>query len=164
MPIYQATVADIPAILWLRKLASDNPLRYPLTACQLHRALQRHCCAWIAVSAQQQKIGFALANKKTHHLWGLFVLAAYQRQGYGGQLLNSATDWLWAHSGRTVKWLWLDTQIAAPAETFYQYQGWQRGKKVNSIEVRYWLARPGREPLSQVQQLKNGLCGLLRFW
>lgn len=146
MPLHirLATEDDINAMLRIRLDAKENILRTKLTHEMVANAMRKDCQAWVALY-HSHIVGFSIANKKNHSVWGLFVLSSYHGQGIGRALLNVASDWLWNQPvgffRRPCQMIWLDTKQGSRAEGFYQHQGWRRGENLPFDEVRYYLYR-----------------------
>ncbi|HKY69279.1 MAG TPA: GNAT family N-acetyltransferase [Gammaproteobacteria bacterium] len=145
MQVRQATLKDIPDLLWIRKEATDNALRTSLNRKMLERSLKNHCRGWV-VEFGGMLVGFSLANKKNHTIWGLFVLDAFQGRGFGELLLKEAEKWLFSEPCgflglKTCNVISLKTKKGCPAEEFYRYMGWHRGEEDPEGEITYWLSR-----------------------
>lgn len=144
MEIREATHNDVPGILRIRRIVSENALNFELTEAMLHKAISRHCKAFILVD-NDEIVAFSMADKAGQAIWGLFVWEPYQGKGYGKLLLSVAVDWLFKQRygffRRKIKKIRLTTEPGAPAEGFYQHLGWQKQPELLDGQVVYTLMR-----------------------
>lgn len=144
MELREATHVDVPGILRIRRIAQENELNFDLTEKMLHRAIARHCKAFV-IDKDGEIIAFSMADKKAKSIWGLFVWEPFQGQGYGKLLLKVAVDWLFAQRygflRRKIQTVTLTTKQGAEAEGFYQKQGWRKVKSLENDEVLYELTK-----------------------
>ncbi len=131
---------DIDDIMRIRFAVRENRLSDPsrVTPQMCEGYLERDGRGWVC-ECDGAVVGFSFAARDGS-IWALFVDPAHEGLGIGRRLLALAVEWLFALGHLE---LVLDTAIGTRAERFYAEQGWRRGGRVGSTEVRFTLRRPG---------------------
>lgn len=91
---------------------------------------------WV-IEREGEIVAFAVGNAVTGNIWALFVHPDHERRGYGRRLHDAMVDWLWT---RRLDTLWLTTQPATRAQSFYAAAGWREAGRADG-EVRYEMTR-----------------------
>lgn len=133
-----AVAADVPAIQRIRHAVHENRLTsHRIPDADVVDHLERLGRGWVA-EVGSGIVGFAIANAEDGNLWALFVDPAHERQGIGRSLLEAAVAWCWS---RGLTRLWLTTEAASRARSFYEAAGWQVTALVAGGQVRLELER-----------------------
>ncbi|MBD0336480.1 MAG: GNAT family N-acetyltransferase [Cyanobacteria bacterium Co-bin13] len=93
-----------------------------ITPKSIAKMLQTDCCAWIA-EADDQPIGFSIANATGETIFGLFVLPSFEGRGAGRALMQAAETWLWSKGIEEI-WLVTGNDPSLRAYGFYLHLGW----------------------------------------
>ncbi|WP_333599988.1 GNAT family N-acetyltransferase [Flavobacterium sp.] len=118
----EAQVVDIPQIQIVRNAVTENTLSNPdlVTNADCEEFLFHRGKGWVC-EADNQIVGFAIADLKEHNIWALFVHPDYDKKGIGKTLHHLMLDW---YFGQTNKTVWLGTAPGTRAEEFYKRMGW----------------------------------------
>jgi N-acetylglutamate synthase-like GNAT family acetyltransferase len=136
----QATRADIPAIHAVRMSVRENQLtRSVITERDYVEHLETVGRGWVIETAGQI-VAVVVGNAQNGNVWGLFVHPNFERRGFGKRLLDTAVDWLWSQQ---LTRLWLTTEPATRAQSFYESAGWMNVGTTEHGEVRFELGAPG---------------------
>ena len=112
--------------------------------------LTRRGKGWVC-EADDQIVGFAIADLQDYSIWALFVHPDYERQGIGRQLQALMLHWYFSQTQHPV---WLSTTPRTRAEEFYRQAGWRETGRTDSGEVRFeltveeWTRRSNQSILS----------------
>ncbi|MNU19239.1 ribosomal-protein-alanine N-acetyltransferase [compost metagenome] len=122
MLIRAALVSDIPSIQIVRNAVKENMLSNPalVTDQDCEAFITRRGKGWVCV-ADDQIVGFSIADLLENNVWALFVHPDYDRRGIGKQLHDIMLDWYFTQSTKTI---WLGTAPGTRAATFYKKAGW----------------------------------------
>jgi GNAT superfamily N-acetyltransferase len=136
----EATAEDISALSEVRLSVRENVLSNPeLITREMY---QTYLCetgkGWLC-EVNDEVVGFCIASRSDASIWALFVKPTDEKRGIGKILLHLATNWLFEKGATSIS---LTTAASTRADTFYQRQGWKRGKMKSDIEVCYTLNRP----------------------
>src|SRR5688572_7252005 len=82
--------------------------------------------------------GFAVVEKSDGNIWALFVEPGFERMGIGRALHDAMVGWAFDH-GATA--LWLTTDRATRAESFYRLQGWREAGSAGNVALRFELTK-----------------------
>ncbi len=122
MTFREAKLSDIPGMMEVRMSVKENVLSDPKLVPE--RAYVEYLTergkGWIC-EADNQIVGFAIADVKDHNIWALFVKPEYERMGIGKNLHDTMLDWYFTQTSEKV---WLGTAPKSRAETFYRKAGW----------------------------------------
>jgi len=135
----QATRADIPATHAVRMSVRENQLTGGvITERDYVEHLEALGRGWV-IEAAGQIVAFAVGNAQSGNIWALFVRPDFDRRGFGRRLLDTAVDWLWSQG---LMRLWLSTEPATRAQSFYESAGWLNAGTTAQGEIRFELRRP----------------------
>ena len=135
----QATRADIPAIHAVRMSVRENQLtRGVITERDYVEHLDNIGRGWV-IEVAGQIVGVVVGNAQSGNIWALFVHPDFEQRGFGKRLLDAAADWLWSQG---LTRLWLNTEPATRAQSFYESAGWTNVCTTESGEVRFELSAP----------------------
>ena len=135
----QATRADIPAIHAVRMSVRENQLtRSVITERDYVEHLQTVGRGWVIETAGQI-VAVVIGNAQSGNIWGLFVHPDFERQGFGRRLLDTAENWLWSEG---LTRLWLTTEPATRAQSFYESAGWMNVGTTDHGEIRFEVSVP----------------------
>ncbi|MGZ8992958.1 MAG: GNAT family N-acetyltransferase, partial [Burkholderiaceae bacterium] len=135
----QATRADIPAIHAVRMSARENLLtRSVITEGDYVEHLETVGRGWVIETAGQI-VAVVVGNAQSGNIWGLFVHPDFERQGFGRRLLDTAVNWLWSEG---LTRLWLTTEPATRAQSFYESAGWMNVGTTDHGEIRFEVSVP----------------------
>ena len=93
---------------------------------------------WVIETAGQI-VAVVVGNAQNGNVWGLFVHPDFERRGFGRRLLDTAVDWLWSQG---LTRLWLATEPATRAQSFYEAAGWMNVGTTEHGEMRFELSTP----------------------
>jgi enterochelin esterase-like enzyme/ribosomal protein S18 acetylase RimI-like enzyme len=119
---------DIPALFeiriatWHNERGAEELAAHGINPETVRRRLQTDHAGWIAL-ADEQPVGFAMANRSNGELWVIAVLAKYEGQGIGKALIGQAEAWLFSHGWDEI-WLTTDPDESVRAVGFYRHLGW----------------------------------------
>ena len=82
--------------------------------------------------------GFAIVDMGDGNVWALFVEPGFERLGIGRALHDIMVGWAFDH-GATA--LWLTTDRATRAESFYRLQGWREAGSAGNVALRFELTK-----------------------
>lgn len=142
----EASASDMPGISHVRTSVTENLLTQEQLA---QRGITNESVAasfladsrgWVA-EHDGQIVGFSIADRKSHSIFALFVLPAFEGRGIGRRLLDLAMEWLWANGSDRV---WLTTAQGTRAAGFYERRGWIANGRGEHGDVRYEHVRPRR--------------------
>ena len=143
----EATASDMPGTSRVRTSVTENLLtrdqlaQRGITEASVAASFLADSKGWVA-EHEGQIVGFSIADRKSHSIFALFVLPAFEGRGIGSRLLDQATQWLWANgSGR----IWLTTAQGTRAAGFYERRGWIANGRGEHGDVRYEHVRLGDE-------------------
>ena len=129
-----ATLADIPAMHAVRRSVRENRLGDPTRITEASylpfveaRSIQ------IAVSPNDEVLGFSAVDPATESVWALFVDPGHEGEGIGRALHDAMLDWAVRHG---LNALWLETAPGTRAEQFYIKAGWKK-KTEGNTEARF---------------------------
>ena len=94
---------------------------------------------WVAEDGGQI-VGFGIANSENRSIWALFLYPDHEGKGYGRQILDAMTAWLWSVGDKPI---WLSTDPGTRAERFYKMAGWVITGNMPNGEVRFEKQCPG---------------------
>lgn len=135
----RATRADVPAIHAVRMSVRENELtRSVISERDYVEHLETVGRGWV-IEAAGQIVAFVVGNAQSGNIWGLFVHPDFERRGFGRRLLDTAVDWLWSQG---LTRLWLTTEPATRAQSFYESAGWMNVGTTEYGEVRLELSTP----------------------
>lgn len=141
----EALTSDIPQIQIVRHTVKENVLSNPalVTDKDCEEFLIVRGKGWVC-EADNQLVGFAIADLQDHNVWALFLRPEYEGKGIGKRLHDIMLDWYFNQTGET---LLLGTAFNTRAEKFYRLQGWKEaglhGTKEIKFEMTYadWASR-----------------------
>ncbi|SMB92963.1 GCN5-related N-acetyltransferase [Hymenobacter roseosalivarius DSM 11622] len=133
----EAQVADIPQHMVVRMAVRENQLSNPDRVTEQDNIdyLTKRGNGWVC-EADDQIVGFAIADLQDHSIWALFVHPDYEQQGIGRQLQALMLRWYFSHTQHPI---WLSTSPGTRAERFYRKSGWREAGRTASGEVRFEL-------------------------
>ena len=88
---------------------------------------------WV-VEDNGEVVGFGIAIRKNRNIWALFLYPDHEGKGYGRQILDAMTQWLWTIGEAPI---WLSTDPGTRAEQFYKKAGWVITGTMPNGEVRF---------------------------
>jgi GNAT superfamily N-acetyltransferase len=136
----KAKRADVVEIHRIRMSVHENRLvSRIITEDETIEAIEETGRGWV-IEENGEIVGFGVANRQNRNIWALFVHPDHERRGYGRQLLDTMTDWLWEHGQEPI---WLSTDPGTRAEGFYRSAGWKITDTLPSGEVRFEMRAPG---------------------
>ena len=140
----QATRADIPAIHEVRMSVRENQLARSsaITERDYVEYLETLGRGWV-IEVAGQIVGFVVGNAQSGNIWALFVHPEFEQRGFGRRLLDTAIGWL-CSQGLTR--LWLTTEPATRARSFYESAGWVNAGTTEYGEVRLELSTNDQRP------------------
>ena len=94
---------------------------------------------WV-VEDNGEVVGFGIAIRKNRNIWALFLYPDHEGKGYGRQILDAMTRWLWTIGEEPI---WLSTDPGTRAEQFYKKAGWVITGTMPNGEVRFEKQTPG---------------------
>jgi enterochelin esterase-like enzyme/ribosomal protein S18 acetylase RimI-like enzyme len=124
----QTVEEDIPALFGIRMATWGNDKgAEELAALGINQdsvlaRLRTDHAGWIAL-VDGKPAGFAMANRGNGELWVIAVLAEYEGQGIGRELVRQAEAWLFSHGWREI-WLTAHPDAHRRAIGFYHHLGW----------------------------------------
>ena len=131
--------ADIPAMHAVRMSVRENQLTGGvITERDYVDHLERVGRGWLIETAGQI-VAIAFGNAQSGNIWALFVHPDFEGRGFGRRLLDTAVDWLWSQG---LVRLWLTTEPATRARSFYESAGWMNVGTTDHGEIRFELRRP----------------------
>jgi len=139
-----ATEADVPGIMHVRTSVAENHLSVEelaqrgITNASIAASFRADSKGWVA-EHDSQIIALSIADRKTHSIFALFVLPAFDGRGIGGKLLDFAVEWLWDNG---TKRIWLETRKDTRAATFYARKGWIATHIDGLGNIHYEFERP----------------------
>ncbi len=135
----RATRADIPAIHAVRMSVRENQLTGGvITERDYVEHLEALGSGWV-IEAAGEVVAFVVGNAQSGNIWALFVRPDSERRGFGRRLLDTAVAWLWSQG---LMRLWLSTEPATRAQSFYESAGWVKAGMTGHGEIRFELGRP----------------------
>ena len=135
----QATRADIPAIHAVRMSVRENQLTCGvITERDYVVHLETMGRGWV-IEVAGQIVAVVVGNAQSGNIWALFVAPDFERRGFGRRLHDTAVDWLWSQG---LTRLWLSTEPATRAQSFYESAGWVNAGTTGHGEIRFELSRP----------------------
>jgi len=140
----QATRADIPAIHEVRMSVRENQLARSsaITERDYVEYLETLGRGWV-IEGAGHIVGFVVGNAQSGNIWALFVHPEFEQRGFGRRLLDTAIGWL-CSQGLTR--LWLTTEPATRARSFYESAGWVNAGTTEYGEVRLELSTNDQRP------------------
>jgi len=135
MLIRAALVSDIPSIQIVRNAVKENMLSNPalVTDQDCEAFITRRGKGWVCV-ADDQIVGFSIADLLENNVWALFVHPDYDKRGIGKQLHDIMLDWYFTQSTKTI---WLGTAPGTRAATFYRKAGWTEVGTHGNGEIKF---------------------------
>lgn len=91
---------------------------------------------WVC-EADDEIVGFAIADLKQNNIWALFVKPDYEKSGIGRKLHEMMLDWYFIHTHKTV---WLSTAPNSRAEAFYRTAGWREVGVHGKGEIKFEMS------------------------
>ncbi len=135
----QARRADIPAIHAVRMSVRENQLTSgAITENDYVLHLESVGRGWVIETAGQI-VAVGVGNAQSGNIWALFVHPNFERRGFGRRLLDTSVEWLWSQG---LTRLWLTTEPATRAQSFYESAGWLNLGTTEHGEVRFELSTP----------------------
>lgn len=134
----EALITDIPGIQIVRHTVKENVLSNPalVTDQDCEDYLFVRGKGWVC-EANNQLVGFAIADLQDHNVWALFLRPEYEGKGIGRRLHNLMLDW---YFNQTKETLWLGTAFNTRAETFYRMQGWKEAGMHGTKEIKFEMS------------------------
>ena len=130
----KATRADVPQMQVVRAAVKENQLVSMVIGDEeVIRAIEETGRGWV-IEADGEVVGFGIANRETRSIWSLFLHPDHERKGYGRQIFDAMTDWLWNEGDSPI---WLSTDPGTRAEKFYLAAGWTITGTLSNGEVRF---------------------------
>ena len=105
---------------------------------QVIEAIEKTGKGWV-IDDGGDIVGFGIANRDTSNIWALFFHPDHEGKGYGRQVLEVMTRWLWSEG---VEKIWLSTDPGTRAEGFYKNAGWTITGTMPNGEVRFEKHKP----------------------
>lgn len=138
MIIREANRNDVGGIQTVRNAVTENRLSDPslVTDADCETYMTQRGKGWVAV-ADEQIVGFAIADLLDHNIWALFLLPGYEKRGIGKQLHDTMLDWYFSQTKETV---WLGTAPGTRAETFYRKAGWVETGVYGKGEIKFEMS------------------------
>jgi GNAT superfamily N-acetyltransferase len=140
--IRTATADDMDQIFRVRSSVTENLLTIEqleqrgITPASVAASFLANAKGWVAEQSDQV-VGFAIADRESKSIFGLFVLAEFGGRGIGSHLLDQALLWLGQNGAERV---WLTTGPQTRAAHFYERRGWVIAGKGAHGDVRYEYA------------------------
>ena len=135
----EATVADIPDVMAIRRSVTENILSDPGSV------TPELCAEYLTVTGKGwvceidgRAVGFSIAALKDKSIWALFIHPEFAGRGVGTKLLKLAVGWLFDNGADII---FLSTGVGTKADQFYAARGWNRGESLPNGEVRFTLRR-----------------------
>jgi GNAT superfamily N-acetyltransferase len=139
------TVADIPALFYVRPRTRENSLTLDELRClgitpeSVATWLEGSTSGWLWETPAGEVIGFCMADRSEGELLVIALLPDYEGRGIGGQLMQRAEDWL-TQCGCARAWLTTDEDQRLRAYGFYRHRGWtdwklERGLRFMELEL-----------------------------
>ena len=131
--IREITIADIPALFFVRPRTRENALTLEelralgITPESVATELAGTTRGWLCETVTGQVAGFCMADRSTGELLVIALLPEYEGRGIGGMLMQRAESWL-SQSGCTRAWLTTDLDPTLRAYGFYRHRGWRDWK------------------------------------
>jgi GNAT superfamily N-acetyltransferase len=138
--IRSALLDDVTAMHAVRTSARENVLASSgrVTLASYREMLEHRGRGWVW-ETEGRIVGFSVADLDARNIWALFVHPDFERRGFGRQLHDRAVAWLFERGAEKI---WLTTDAASRAESFYRTAGWHvAGVKPNG-EIRFELRAP----------------------
>jgi len=134
-----ATLADIPEIQIVRHTVKENVLSDPalVTDADCADFITRRGRGWVC-EAEEQIVGFAIADLVDHNIWALFLRPEWEGRGIGRRLQALMLDWYFAQTHENV---WLGTSPGTRAEGFYRASGWTAVGMHGPHEIKFEMTR-----------------------
>ena len=134
----QARRPDVAAMQRIRRAVKENRLvSIVISDSDVIHAMEDTGRGWV-VEKDGEIVGFGIANRENRSIWAIFIDPDQERQGFGRQLLDAMTAWLWGEGSDPI---WLTTEPGTRAERFYAEAGWKRTGMTSSGEIRFELER-----------------------
>lgn len=135
----EAQIEDIPAIQKVRHSVKENTLSDPTKVtdddCRLYLTVRGK--GWVC-TADDEVVGFAVADLQDDNIWALFVDPRFEKKGIGRQLHDIMLNWYFEQGKDSV---WLSTSPGTRAELFYKTAGWITTGEDKSGELRFELSK-----------------------
>jgi GNAT superfamily N-acetyltransferase len=119
----EATIQDIPQIMFVRFAVKENVLDNPSLV------TDEDCVEYLTVRGKGwvceidgKIVGFSIADVQGNNIWALFMHPDYEARGIGKKLHDMMMEWYFSQTHQTV---WLSTEPKSRAETFYKMNGWR---------------------------------------
>lgn len=143
----EATIADIPQIQIVRHSVTENVLSNPalVTDADCADYITRRGKGWVC-EADNEIVGFAIADLIDHNVWALFIKPAFEKQGIGKRLHRMMLNWYFNQTQQTI---WLGTGIQTRAVTFYRMQGWTEAGMHSDKEIKFEMSYSAWQALQQ---------------
>ena len=131
----EANTDDIPQIQVIRHAVKENILSNPdlVKDEDCVEYLTKRGKGWVC-EADDQLVGFAIADLADHNIWALFLKPEFEKQGIGKQLHQMMLDWYFA---QTETMVWLSTSPGTRAEQFYRKCGWKETGIDGGSQIRF---------------------------
>ncbi|VBA57508.1 Mycothiol acetyltransferase [Mycobacterium attenuatum] len=133
-----AEATDIDAVFEIRTSVTDNHLSYQqltelgITKETVRDALEASPCVWIA-EVEGTAAGFAMADAQAGSIFACFIHPQYQRRGLGPLLMGRAEAFLFQWHAT----IWLTTDAASRAPSFYRKLGWTAVRDLPDGSIRF---------------------------
>lgn len=135
MIIRNAVIGDITQIQSVRNSVRENMLSDPALVtdqdCEVFISVRGK--GWVC-EADNQIVGFSIADLKDGNIWALFLRPEFENQGIGRQLHDIMLDWYFAQGKEHV---WLSTAPNTRAELFYRKSGWIETGTYGKGEIKF---------------------------
>ncbi|MCG6187662.1 GNAT family N-acetyltransferase [Maribellus maritimus] len=143
----EAKPEDIKQIQMVRNAVNENVLSVPgsISDKDCLDFITKRGKGWVGI-ADNQIIGFSIADLKENNIWALFVHPAYEKKGIGRQLHNIMLDW---YFGQTTETVWLGTAPETRAEVFYRKSGWAETGIRGNGEIQFEMTYSNWKKLSR---------------
>ena len=138
MQIREAAHPDIARIQIIRNSVAENTLSDPALVPDkdVETYITQRGKGWVC-EADDQIVGFAIADLQDNNIWALFLLPGYECQGIGRALHDTMVDWYFAQTKHKV---WLSTSPGTRAEGFYRKAGWNEAGTYGKGEIKFEMS------------------------
>jgi len=139
MQFREATIHDIPQIQKVRNSVKENVLSDPnlVTDADCIDYITRRGKGWVCED-DGKIVGFAIADVMGTNIWALFLEPEYEGKGIGRKLHLLMMDWYFSQTNKTV---WLSTEPASRAESFYRKAGWIETGVYGKGEIKFEMTK-----------------------
>ncbi len=130
---------DVPDMQDIRMSVRENQLiSMVISEDEVVEAIEVTGRGWV-VEQDGKVVGFGIANRQERNIWALFFDPEHEGKGYGRQVLDEMTRWLWSVGDEPI---WLSTDPGTRAESFYRKADWIKTGMMPNGEVRFEKTKP----------------------